>query len=409
MNVLFLTHYFAPEVGAPQTRILELGRRLVSRGHSVTVLTGFPNYPTGITPTPYQGHLHLREEMAGMRVVRAWVFATPNAGFFRRLLNHLSLTLTSIPAAFGIGPVDVMIVESPPLFLGIAGYIISRVKRAPYVFNVADLWPETAVALGALKNPWLIDLAERLEWFLYRRAARVTTVTRGIRHTIVERGMPPDRVMLLTNGVDTDRFHPSVDPSPAEQELGLDGRLTVAYAGTHGMAQGLEILVEAAALLRNQKGIRFVMVGEGAEKPGLMSKAAQLGLKNLDFFPNQPTSFMPHLWAAVDIAVVSLRRLDIFHSALPSKLFEIMATECPVVMAAEGEARDLILRAKAGVVVEPENATELAEAVLQLAADASARRQYGRNGRCHVREHFNREYLADLWEAELTRVVGGAT
>jgi len=404
MNVLFLTHYFPPEIGAPQTRLFELGRRLVGRGHRVTVLTGFPNYPTGVIPETYRGRLFQREDMAGMRVVRAWIYATPNRGFFRRLLNHLSLTFSSIPASLGVKSVDVVVIESPPLFLGIAGYIISRLKRAPYVFNVADLWPETAVALGALNNPLLVRMAEKLEWFLYRRAARVATVTRGIRHILMERGLTEDRVVLLTNGVDTDYFHPEIDPTPAIQQLGLDERTTVAYAGTHGMAQGLETLIEAARLLKDEAGIRFVMVGEGAEKSTLVARTNRYDLKNLDFFPNQPQSFMPHLWAAVGIAVVSLRKLEIFHSALPSKLFEIMAMERPVVLAAEGEARELVLEAEAGIVVEPENPTELAEAILYLAGDAEARQRYGRNGRRYVQAHFSREHLTDVLETVLDEI-----
>lgn len=401
MNVLWLTHYFPPEVGAPQTRIFELARGLVRRGHQVTALTGFPNYPSGVIPERYRGRLFQREEMEGIRIVRSWVYATPNKGFFRRLLNHLSLTLTSVPASLVIRDIDVIVIESPPLFLGIAGYLISRMKRVPYLLYVADLWPGAAVALGALKNPLLIRMSESLERFLYRRAATVITVTRGLRRVLIEQGLPEARVALLTNGVDTNRFHPSVDPAPAIEQLALDDRLTVTYAGTHGMAHGLGIMVEAARLLRDEPGIRFVMVGEGAEKAELMQQAAGYGLENLDFFPNQLRTFMPHLWAAVDIAVVPLRGVDLFHSTLPAKLFEIMAMECPVILAAEGEARELLLEAQAGLTVEPENPEGLAKAILQLAGDAAARQSYGRNGRRYVKTYFEREGLIDLLETLL--------
>ena len=399
MDLLFVTHYFPPEVGAPQTRLYELGRRLAARGHRVTVLTGFPNYPTGVIPAPYRGKFFQREMMAGMNVVRAWMYAAPQQGFTRRLLNHLSLTLTSIPASAAAGHADVLFVESPPLLLGLAGYVISRLKRAPYVFNVADLWPETAVALGALTNPLAIRLAEWLARFIYRHAARVTTVTDGIRRLLVEQGLPDSQVILLTNGVDTSCFHPDVDPEPAVKALGLDGRLTVAYAGTHGLAQGLEALIEAAHLLRHDGHLRFILVGEGAEKSKLVGKVADHELENVSFFPNQPKSLMPHLWAAVDIGVVCLRRLEIFRSALPSKLFEIMAAGRPVVLAAEGEARDLVLGAEAGLVVSPEDGADLAQAIQQLAADPEARRRYGENARRYVQAHFDREHLTDLLEA----------
>lgn len=401
MNVLWLTHYFPPEVGAPQTRIFELARGLVRRGHRVTVLTGFPNYPDGIITEPYAGRLFQREEMEGINVVRSWVYATPNKGFVKRLVNHLSLTVTAVPASLVIRDVDVIVIESPPLFLGIAGYLISRMKRVTYLLYVADLWPGAAVALGALKNPTLISLSEALERFLYGHAARVITVTRGLRRAIIEKGMPETRVALLTNGVDTKRFHPAVDPAPAVERLGLDDRLTVAYAGTHGMAHGLEVVVEAARLLRDEPGIRFVMVGEGAEKAALVRKAAGYGLENLHFFPNQPRTFMPHLWAAADIAVVPLRGVDLFRSTLPAKLFEIMAMECPVVLAADGEARELVLEAGAGLAVKPENPEEIAAAILQLAGDAAARQSYGRNGRRYVQAQFERERLIDQLEAIL--------
>jgi glycosyltransferase involved in cell wall biosynthesis len=409
LHVLFLTHYFPPEVGAPQTRIFELGRRLARRGHQVTVLTGFPNYPTGRIPEPYRKKAFQREVIEGVDAVRAWVYATPNKGFVKRLLNHLSFTATSIPASLAIRSVDVIVVESPPLFLGMAGYLISRFKRAPYVLNVADLWPETAVALGALSNPLAIRMAEGLEAFLYRKAARVTTVTRGIRQILLERGLSSEKVHLLTNGVDTSFFCPDVDPTPAVERFGLDGRVTVAYAGTHGMAQGLETLVDAAQLLSHDPGIRFIMIGEGAEKPALMARADGYGLTNLDFFPNQPKSFMPHLLAAVDVAVVSLRKLEIFASALPSKLFEIMAMERPVVLAAVGEAREMILTANAGLVVEPENPGDLAHAIVQLTADAEARKRMGRNGRRFVQTSFDRDHLTSLLEALLHDVTLEAT
>jgi glycosyltransferase involved in cell wall biosynthesis len=376
----------------------------VERGHHVVVLTGLPNYPTGVIPASYRGKVFLREKQAGMDIVRAWVYATPNKGFVRRLLNHLSLTITAIPASLTLGRVDAILVESPPLFLGMAGYVISRLKRAPYIFNVADLWPETAVALDVLKNRLLIRMAEQLEWFLYKKSARVTTVTRGIRRMLVKRGLPEEKVILLTNGVDTAYFHPDVDPSPARNRLGLDQRVTVTYAGTHGMAQGLEVMVEAAHRLREMEEVGFVMVGEGAEKENLVNLAREYELNNLNFFPNQPKSFMPHLWAATDIAVVTLRDLEIFRSALPSKLFEIMAMERPIVLAAEGEAAHLIRRAGAGIVVEPENPDDLAAAIRQLANDREERRCLGQNGRRYVEAHFSREYLTTILEETIEEI-----
>src|SRR5579864_6283410 len=223
LAVAFLTHYFPPEIGAAQTRLSELAALLTERGDQVTVVTPFPNYPTGVIHEGYRGRRSMEEWMGRVRVLRTWTYATPNKGFFKRILNHLSFALSAYTALRRVGRIDVFYVQSPPLFVGIAALGMSRLKRAPFVFNVSDLWPQSAVELGALRNRFAIRLAEMLERHIYRRAARITVATPGILETLARRGVPRSKLVLLTNGVDTTTFRPALPEGALAQQLGLDG------------------------------------------------------------------------------------------------------------------------------------------------------------------------------------------
>jgi colanic acid biosynthesis glycosyl transferase WcaI len=391
LRVVLITHYFPPEIGAPQARLFELARRAAAAGHRVTVVTGLPNYPTGVIPPEYRDRSRHEEMMDGVRVIRTWVYATPNRGFLRRILNHLSFALSSLTALRRVGPTDVIFVESPPLLTGLAALVYTRVKRAPFVFNVSDIWPQSAVELGALRNPIAIKLAEMLELHLYRRAARVSVVTPGMVERLAARGVPRGKLVLLTNGVDTDVFHPSPPNTELARALGLDERKVFLYAGTHGMAQGLETLLEAARLTSDPQ-IVYVLVGEGADKESLMRKAE--GMTNVRFLPNQPRSVMPDLLNLAYATIIPLKRLDLFKSALPSKMFESMATSKPIVASLWGEAAELIEAAGCGLVVPPEDAVALRDAVEKLASDPQLARELGGKGRQYVAAHFDRRVLA---------------
>jgi colanic acid biosynthesis glycosyl transferase WcaI len=310
MKVLFLTHYFWPEVGAPQTRLLELARRLAAAGDEVTVVTGMPNYPTGVIPEGYRGRFAMDERIDGVRVLRRWVYATPNAGFARRIANHVSFVASSLIALHAAGPADVMFVESPPLPIGVAALAYSRVKGAPFVLNVSDVWPQSAVELGALRSGTAIRVAEALEMHLYRRAARVAVPTPGILDDLGRRGVPRAKLVHLSNGVDVDMYRPT--PLPA-------GRKVFIYAGTHGLSQGLGVIVEAAKLVTDLD-VEFVLAGEGADKAALVEKVRREKVPNVRFLPNQPQEAMPGLLAQAYATVITLRRLDVFKSARPTKM-----------------------------------------------------------------------------------------
>jgi glycosyltransferase involved in cell wall biosynthesis len=374
-----------------------------ARGHSVTVVTGFPNYPTGVIPPEYRGGSFMEERLGGVRVLRVWVYAARNRGFARRILNHLSFAVSSLRAVRRSGPVDVIFVESPPLLIGLAALAYTRFKRAPFVFNVSDIWPQSAVELGALRNPLAIWMAERLELHLYKRSARVSVVTPGMIDRLAARGVPRRKLYLLTNGVDTSMYRPQPPDSALARQLGFDGHKVFLYAGTHGMAQGLDVVLDAAGQTTDPD-VLYVLAGEGAEKQSLIDRARERKIANLLFLPNQPRSAMPALLNLAYAAIIPLKRLDLFKSALPSKMFEAMATAKPIVAAVWGEAADLIEKAECGIVVAPEDASSVRGGVEKLAADPGLSGSLGRNGRAYVVEHFDRTAIVERFLALLREV-----
>jgi glycosyltransferase involved in cell wall biosynthesis len=400
LRVTILTHYFPPEIGAAQTRLFELSQRLREAGDIVTVVTAFPNYPSGVIPPPYVSKAFMEERMDGVRVLRTWVYATRNRGFLKRILNHFSFSFSAYTALPRLGRCDVLYVQSPPLLVGIAALGFSRIKRTPFVFNVSDIWPQTAVELGALRSRIAIRLAEMLERHLYRRAARITVATPGILRRLAERGVPREKLFLLTNGVDTDAYRPGAPDTDLVRRLGIEGFKVFLYAGTHGLSQGLDIILEAAKLTRNP-GILYVMVGEGADKDALVEKAKTQRIANVRFLPNQPKTMMPALLNLAYAAIVPLRRLEIFKDALPSKMFEAMAVGKPLVASLWGEGAELVQTAGSGLVVEPEDASAMRDAVEKLASDPSLSRRMGERGRDYVCLHFDRRTIA----AELQKVL----
>ncbi len=409
MNVLFVTPNFPPEVGAPQTRIYELAVRLVKMGHKVSVLTTFPNYPSGIVPKEWRGIFFRKGIDEGIHVYRIWSYATPNNGFFKRILGQLSFAFFASCAAPLLPGCDAIIVESPPLFDGIAGLFLGLVKRATYLFTVADLWPESAVQLGVLKNPALIWLSKQLELLFYRRAGLVFAVTAGIRRKIIADGIDPSKVVLFRNGVDCEFFRPGIDATLARRELGVAPQdFLVLYAGTLGISHNLGVILEAAARFQSEGNnkIRFVIAGDGAERGALKEKARDLRLRNLTFLDPVPKARMPLLLNAADCVVVSVKDLEIFRGALPTKLFEAMSCSKPVVLAVAGEAEELVREAEAGYCVRPGDAVGIHNAIINIAQDPEKAAAIGENGRKYVVRHFSRDGRAQELNDYLLRLVG---
>lgn len=406
MHFVIHTQYYPPEVGAPQTRLSELAQRMVARGHRVTVLTAMPNYPTGKIHRGYSG-LVRREKRGGVRVLRTFIYPTQKADFLHRLSNYFSFVFSS--AIFGallLPSCDYLLTESPPLFLGPAGALLAKLKGARFIFNVSDLWPESAVQLDLLRRgSKLHRLAEKIEAFCYARAWLVTGQSKSILQDI-EKRFPSQRTFHLSNGADTKRFAPQLRSEYSRAQLAPKenaNRPLALYAGLHGLAQGLEQILDAAEKLGET--CDFVLIGDGPQKAALQEQAARQNLSNVTFLPSRPSREIPPLVASADIVLITLKSL--ITGAVPSKLYEAMASGVPVVLAASGEAADIVREGEAGLVVAPGDTVGLRAAIQTLADDADLRQRLGENGRRVATQHFDRDQIAarfiDFLEGERQR------
>jgi glycosyltransferase involved in cell wall biosynthesis len=395
MRIAYLCQYFVPEIGAPSARISELSRAWTDLGQSVTVITGIPNHPTGVVPPEYRRTVFKQEQHGAVQVWRNWLFATPNEGFVKKTLSHLSFMLsTALLSTPRLRGHDVIIVSSPTFFAVLTAYLMSRLWRVPYVFEVRDLWPGIFVDLGILKSRALIYALESVEMFLYRRSARVVVVTESFADTLRRRGLPPTKVVTITNGVDGRFFVPGERHNDVRCEHDLQNRFVVLYMGAHGISHGLSAILDAAAAVRHDPDIVLVFVGEGAEKAMLVRKAEALGLSNVRFYPGQPKASMPAWYAAADVVLVPLRRLPLFEQFIPSKMFEIMACARPIIGSVRGEARHILERSGGALIVEPEDAKDIAAAIARLKADPDLAARLGMAGRRFVLANYDRSALA---------------
>jgi colanic acid biosynthesis glycosyl transferase WcaI len=401
VRAIFLTQYYPPEVGAPQARISALARGLAARGEQATVHTCFPHYPDGEIKAPYRNRLLAREPDGEAEVVRSAVYPAANRGFGRRLAGHLSFASSALATARAAGGADVVVVETPPLFLAGAAIPYARMKGARLVVNVADLWPDSAIELGALRSPAAIRAARAVERAAYRAAAAIACPTEGIVAALEERPESAGKAVLMRPAVDLERFDSEAGGEVAGDGTGSTNEpLRVLYAGTVGMAHGLDTLLDAAEVLAAQAdapAIEITIAGDGAEAPALRQRLTAGRLPNAQMLGAVPSERIPSLYKESDVAVVMLRDRPIFHGALPTKMLEAMAASRPVVLSARGEAARLIEEANAGLVVEPENPRALADALATLAADPDLRHRQGAAGRQEVEENFGRSAWLDRW------------
>jgi glycosyltransferase involved in cell wall biosynthesis len=375
MHILFLTDNFPPEVNAPASRTHEHCRQWVRSGHQVTVITCAPNFPTGRVFEGWHNRLWQQGQIDGIRVIRVWSYITANEGFLRRVLDYMSYMLTATLASLFVRRVDVVIGTSPQFFTAVAGWAVGAVKRVPFIFELRDLWPESIKAVGAMKSSRLIGWIERLELFLYRRAARIVSVTHSFRRTLGARGIDMGKIDVVTNGVDITRFSPRPKDADLERELGLAGCFVAGYIGTHGMAHALETLLQAAALLKARPGgqhIRLLFLGDGARKADLKAEAARLALGNVIFVDSVPKEQVARYWSVLDVSVIHLRRTELFTTVIPSKLFECMGMGIPVLHGVEGESAEIVRNEGVGFVFEPENAEQLTALLVRLQDDPAA-------------------------------------
>lgn len=394
MRILFLSHYFPPEVNAPATRTYEHCRQWVKDGHHVTVVTCAPNHPQGKVYEGYSNLIYQHETRDGIGVIRVWTFVTANEGFLKRTLNYISYLCSAVIASLFLPKADVVISTSPQFFNGLAGYVVGKLKRIPWVLEIRDLWPESIVAVGAIKNPAIIKMLEWIEQFAYRKADRIVPVTDSFKTYIQGKGIAAGKITVVKNGVDLAQFVPINGMSALAEELGIKGKFVVSYFGTHGMAHHLETIFHAARRLSSSKDIVFLMVGDGAERHALVRMRDKMALGNVIMLDQQPKSRMREFWALSDISLVLLKKSDLFKTVIPSKIFESLAMAKPIILGVEGESADLLRAAKAGICIEPEHADDLAARVLELSQHPEQCRQLGRNGRQYVMEHFDRTVLA---------------
>jgi colanic acid biosynthesis glycosyl transferase WcaI len=399
VRVVFLTHYFHPEVGAAPTRILDVARELARRGHEVTVLTGFPNYPDGVIPPAYRGRALQVERLDELRVVRSAVYPAPNRGVARRLLNHASFALSAPLAALRAGPADALVVETPPLFTAVSGVLIALAKRAGLLLNVADLWPDAAIHFGALRDPRVIAGARALERFAYRHADVIAVPTPGLQRILRERGRPAEQVVVAPHGVDATRFDSAVEAAPVPRR--------VVYCGTIGMGHAVGTLIEAARRLEEAGNPHeLVIVGDGAERAELERRAREWGLGSVTFAGRVARDQLPAVLAQAEVAVATQRALPILADALSTKVLEYMAAGRPVVAAASGWTAEVIAAAGAGIACPPEQPAALAEAIARVTADPARARAMGASGRRYVEANLTRQVAVERMEAALEALRG---
>lgn len=403
MKLTILTQYYPPEIGAPQRRLSSLARHFVRAGHEVRVLTAMPNYPRGAIYPGYGGAAR-RETIDGVPVLRTWIVPTQRTNYAHRLANYFSFVASSGAVGAALEPrrADYLLVESPPLFLGMSAAWLSRVQRARLIVNVSDLWPESAVRLGVVREGSLVHRASAsLERWCYRRAWMITGQSREIVADIAGR-MPGRRTYHLSNGVEVDEFGPEHAARAAREALTSNGEggCLALYAGLHGIAQGLPQLLAAASMLQGDPApLDIALIGDGPVKQNLEREAAARGLRRVRFLDARPPNALPPLLASADILLVPLGMS--IPGAVPSKLYEAMASGRAVVLVANGEAATIVREHDAGLVVEPGDVAGLAAALRTLRDDPTRRRTLGENGRRAAVQFFDRRGIAARFIAVL--------
>ena len=410
MRILFFSHYFPPEVNAPAIRTHEHARCWVADGHEVTVITGVPSHPRGALHPGYENRWLQEEEVDGIRVIRTWMYLTPNAGFLRRIANYVLFMATAILAAPRAGRPDVVIATSPQFFCGLAGRVVAWIKRRPFVLEVRDLWPDSIVQLGQLRQPQVIRALEALETRLYRSARLIVVNSRAFIEHIAGRGISRERIELVYNGIDPELFQPRPADEDLRREHGLEDKFVVTYMGTLGLAHGLTTVLEAAERLRAEPAFHFLMIGDGAEREHLEREIAERSLGNVTLMGLRPRAEVPAWIASSDALLVMLRDLPVFQTVIPSKMFEFLAQERPLIMAAPrgGECRALLENAKAGFVLDAEDPGALADAIRFVHEHPEEAAERARAGRAWVLGDFVRDDLARRM-LESVRAAIGAT
>ena len=404
MKVLFISHYFPPEVNAPANRTYEHARRWVADGHEVTIITGVPNHPKGEIFPGYENRWMQEEMKEGIRVIRTWMYLGASENVVTRSLNYVLFAFTVLAASLRAGSPDVVVATTPQFFSGVAGAIVSRLKRRPFVLEVRDLWPDSIVQLLPLRSRIVIRFLEIIEKLLYRTATGIVVNSRAFIDHIATFGIPKRRICLVYNGIDPRLFRVGARDDALLREHGLEGKFLVAYIGTLGMAHGLVTVLEAAEKVRDLEDVVFLLIGDGADRARLEEELAERGLTNVRLLGLRPRPEIPRWIASIDVSLVLLRDLPVLETVVPSKIFETLAEARPVILAARGEIRRMVEEAKAGFVIDPESPKQLAEDVRMVRAQPAEATARARNGREWVQLSFQRDELARTMAAFLEEV-----
>ncbi|MGA9786300.1 MAG: glycosyltransferase family 4 protein [Candidatus Sulfotelmatobacter sp.] len=415
MKILYISQYFPPEMGAPAARAAELSRHWAAAGHDITVLTGFPNHPTGVVPPEYRSKFRRlvgHEQINGVNVVRTWLLPFPNRKAHERMLNYSSFCASAASTGLFLQRPDVVIATSPQLLVGLSGWWLARWKHVPFVFEVRDLWPESLAAVGMGKTDSLLHRSlAKIAGFLYRHADRIVVVTPAFEDYLVEHWhVPREKISVIENGVETQLFAP--EPSSGKtttalrKQLASEGKFVVSYIGTMGMAHGLETIIATASRLRDTNPeIVFLMLGEGAEKERIAALARERGLNNLRFVDQQPREKIPAYICASDACLVLLKKTDLFKTVIPTKMLEFMSCARPVILGVDGQARAILEEARGGLVIEPEDSDALVDAIRYLSRNPEAARALGKNGREYVVRNLSRSHTAEKYIRALEQLL----
>ena len=391
-------------MGAPSARASELAHHWSRAGHQVSILTGFPNHPTGIVPAEWRSRLrHLvdHEKIGEVDVFRTWLWPLPNRKSHERIRNYASFCVSAALRGLTVPAPDVIIATSPQLLVGLSGWWLGFARQIPFVFEVRDLWPESLAAVGIGSEDSLLHHSlSAIARFLYERADRIVVVSPAFKNRLLDHWRVPDgKIAVVENGVETDTFSPfAIGENNLRQQLGLEGKFVASYIGTMGNAHGLETLLDAACQLQQQNPeVMFLLVGEGAEKARIQAVAQSRALSNVRFLDQQSREKIPAFILASDACLVLLKKNDVFKTVIPTKMLEFMSCARPVILGVEGQARQILEEAGAGLVIEPENHVALAQAINFLQENREQVRILGQQGRQYILDKFSRARTAEKY------------
>ena len=401
MHILLIHQAFASPSEPGGTRHYEFAEYCVRQGDRFTIVASNLSYLTG-KPTQADARPETEHGTQGVHVLRTYTYPALHRSFFWRVVSFLSFMFSALVTALRAGPVDLVMGTSPPIFQAVSAWIVAVIRRCPFLLEVRDLWPEFAIDMGVLTNPILIRLSRWLERFLYARATHILVNSPAYRDYLICKGIPPEKISLIANGVDPSMFDPHADGARMRQDWNLDGAFVVSYAGALGLANDIPTVLRAAEHLRDQPHIRFLFVGDGKERARLEALAQQLALTNVTFVGSRPKSQMPDILAASDVCIAILKDIPMFRTTYPNKVFDYMAAGRPTIVVIDGVIREVVEQAEGGIFVRPGDDQALADAIRRVYYDRPAGRRMGQAARSYVVEHFNRHTQAHQF-AELVR------